>query len=790
MRECIRVIGNRRLILVLLLLLLCNVWLYIRQETQYQIYDPSDYSSRYQAMVKECGQGEPEEVLLKLNEQLNLASDVSLAYDMLEWKESNPSLYEIFLTGREEDTSFLEMLETENFPYSKEEAALQAAVCQQMIEQVQYFIEYPQYLQKVKENAEQMQKVSLFSDPDSFSYKNIQKTVADFSHMDGAVLSLGEDQAVTSLFQDKLLDYSIVLFQLLVCAMLLEERKKGLWSIIHAASGGRAPLACKRIFLLFLTSLLSCGVLLGGKMAAASYLYGGFGDPARLIQSIEMFRGVPVPTTLYEFFIQYFLIKTAGTFLLGLCFWLVLSSIANTSLAFAGGGLFLAAQYAMFTLIKDSYLLVPLRYINVFAYVEYQPIYSKYLNISIFGLVVNARALTLGLLPVLLVLAGGAAVLVQVKKKPVTSKNRLEKLLDRFRLLVNPLCRRFGLFSMELYKVLWIQKGLFLLLLLAVLQFFYTSAPFLYQSEADLVKNHYASQMEGPAGEATLSYILAEEEDIDARLEDISVEMAASSENAMTYQFEAQSLAGQKQALESIREETNRLLTLKEERNIDGWLLDPSFYLSLFHPDTSDYRQETALKAVLILVLTLSGIFAYENQQGTAFMLKACEKGRTGLFLRKGICGFVLAAVIGGLVYGREIYLAAKLYGGIPALSAPVQSVSLFQDFPFSISLGVFLLLFYSMRLLTLWALTGLIFLLSTFFHRLDHAVVAQIALWLLPAGLSVMGVASISRFTFLAPLCASEFFLSGSLWVYGLMAGFLLLGTVLSWYRWKKPVS
>ena len=226
MGECKRVLGNRRILAVLAVLMVLNVCLYIRQETRYQVYDPAEYSRRYQELVRECETGDPESQLNTLEKQLEEASNVSTAYSLIQYREQDPSLYELFLSSYGDNPDLMTMVETGVLPYSQKEASLRIAICNQMIGQLQYFIEYPQYLQKVKENAEQMSQVSIFGDPNSFSYKNIQKTVKDFAEMDGAVLSLGEDQAVTSLFQDKLADYSIVPFQLLVCASLLEERKK------------------------------------------------------------------------------------------------------------------------------------------------------------------------------------------------------------------------------------------------------------------------------------------------------------------------------------------------------------------------------------------------------------------------------------------------------------------------------------------------------------------------------------------------------------------------------------
>jgi hypothetical protein len=97
----------------------------------------------------------------------------------------------------------------------------------------------------MSENAENMKTVSIFSDPNSFSYRNIIKTVDDFSSIHITEIALDNDLAINALFTDSISDYSILAYMMVIVLLLIQERKKGLWPLIYAYPEGRSTLAIK-----------------------------------------------------------------------------------------------------------------------------------------------------------------------------------------------------------------------------------------------------------------------------------------------------------------------------------------------------------------------------------------------------------------------------------------------------------------------------------------------------------------------------------------------------------------
>ncbi len=773
----LRRVFSRRLLLILLALLVCNLVLFYRQERSGRLYDRAAYAAAYEEALAQAGQGSPEQLLARNEEQRAQLRIWREAWMLLELQERSRDYFRMMLENyrelaAQEDEyalAILPYLEGEPIPLSQQQTLLQTDVREQISSQLSYFIDYPLYLERIREQADQMSRVSLFSDPRSFAYKNIQKTVRDFSRMEGASLTLGKDRAVERLFDDRVVDYSILLFELLICASFLTERRRGLWSLVHAAPAGRAKLALVRVGILLAGAAVGTAVLLGGKTLLSGWLYGGYGDTSRLIQSIEAFRGVTRPTSVRAFFLSYFVMKILGTFLVGLCLWLVLSAVQNTGLAFGAAALFLAAEYAMFTLIRDSWALVPLRYANVFAFVEFGPIYRRYLNISVLGWVTDARMLTVGLLPVLLLLTGALCVLVQVRKYPEGARSRLELILDRARRQVSlRLDGRLHAFGFELYKILWLQKGI-VILALGIWLTFQMTAPHMDTTRAQRLEASYAAQLSEESAEDALTRIGTRRETTEEQLAQMAGAGGGTGSGAEA-SAASQALLDELEALNLLEQRIGRCAQLGEETGVPGQLLNDLPYRTLVADEAAGEREETALKALLVLVLLLAGAGALENAQGMHALQTSVRQGHSGLARRQILAGVLLAAAVFVLFYGRELFLVTRTYGALTHLSAPAASVEELSLLPGGLSrmpLGGFLAAFYGLRLVSLTALALCVLCLSGLLRRTDQAVVIQIAVWLLPPALVLMGLRALVPLTFLSPLEAAGLWMHGRLWAY-----------------------
>ena len=371
--------------------------------------------------------------------------------------------------------------------------------------QIEHLESYPEYLNQVHENAAVMRALSLFNKEDSFSLRNIEKTDQDFPKE--VELTLDNDLAVTWLAGDQLGGVSLLIYIMAVVLSFLQERRRGLWSLVHGTKNGRLRLAARRSGILFACSVLGTVVLCGGKLLAAAVRYGGIGDPGRTIQSLTVFSDVAQVISVRQYLVFYFVTKLIGSWLLGMMVWALLEAVHHLPFALALCAVFLAAEYSAYRFILDSYSMVVFRYLNVFALADIPSIACHYLNVNWFGQPVQGFVLTMAAGLILIVPLCALTWLLACLVKPMTRQNSLLKLADRLRVPFSRLIGRLGLFGMEAYKQLFLQKGILIAALFALYIFAVMEAP---RPDSDMYEEetaYLAASLAGPCTQEKLKEI-------------------------------------------------------------------------------------------------------------------------------------------------------------------------------------------------------------------------------------------------------------------------------------------
>ena len=598
----------------------------------------------------------------------------------------------------------------------------------QLQAQYDHLAGYEKYLADIQKNAKRLQTVSLFSDPDSFSYKNTVKTAEDFAVLSAETVTMGHDLAVTKVFDDNWTEIISLIPIFLVCGLFLLERRKGLHALVYAAPAGRGKLAAKRIAILLIASAVTVIVLYGTKILLYGYLYHGLGEWGRTLQSIPMFYNVPYPMTVGSFWVWYLTVKTFGLFFFGLVLWLIQALIPNIAVAIGAFGIVVGAEFACTAILSNSYFAI-LRYVNLFSYINYLPVYSKYLNLHVFGRTVTGNALSCLLLPVLCCVFAVLVLLVCQRKHPIKGKKRSFGRLERFRAKVNDLFSRGGLFAKELKKLLIFRRGiLVLLVLLALLT--QLGVPLREETPLDMYLQYYREKYAGPITEDTLASL---QEELDAAVE---------SERAS--------------ALRQIIAEANFVPE-------GSWIVPSEPYEALFKPQ--QYHYTVALIAMLFLLLLVSPIASQERQSETVVLLNSTPAGRHKLFLTKHALIFGCAFVVWLTVYGSELYRLVDYYGSLTCFRAPLTSIVLVSLYDGSITIGQTLLLVYALRLAVLLMVAEICFVLSSLCKKNSNAILLNCSVLVIPAAIAAIGSFVGSKLSVLMPLTVID--LAPSLYPY-----------------------
>jgi len=592
-------------------------------------------------------------------------------------------------------------------------------VIQQITAQYEYLLGYEAYLNKIDADAAKLQSVSLFADPDSVAYQNTVKTAEDFHAMEGVSVSMGHDLAVIEVFADKWADYSIVILICVVCGLFVAERKEGLWPMIYAAPGGRWKLVCKRIGILFAASWIGTVLIVGSKVLLCGWVFHGLGEWDRVLQSIPMFQNVPIPFTIAEFWLLYIAVKALGAFWIGLVLWAVLSAISNLGLALTAAGLLMGLEFAC-TAIPSSSMFAVLRYVNVFSYVDFIPVFSRYLNISVFGSLISGSDLVLAILPFLCLIFAGLNVLIVERKHPVSASNRLLHWADGMVRKLDPKlpwCGEFG-------KLLVKRKGAILLAVLAIVAIRMEAPPRAYVPYDPYIQ-YYQSEFAGLITEDTITAL----------------------EEALSNAMDTGNQIGLQTVLDSAKNAPE-----------GAWILPTAPYDAIWSNNLDNYHRRTALITMLFLVLTLAPIGSQERQNNMTVLLTSTSGGRKRLWLQKQLVLLAVTVFVWVMVYGGELIHTVHAYGAFQCLSAPAFSLELFRNAA-AISLGGMIALYYGAKLLVLVVVGEICFALSSRCSKNRDAILVCCAVLLIPAALAAIGSAVGELLSLLVPLSGVEMF-------------------------------
>ena len=394
MWELKRIFTQKKMIGFLIILIILNAFFYIREQEKSNWNESTksfyEQEKEYRKIVQEyleLGIEDGIEDIRKIEDELTV---LSTFYDYDAIIDHNTEMGEGFQVLKEELANEYPELaiiyNTNPKMFSREVIGDEIYFIRRLKEQYEYIVSYPDFLQSIKDNAENMKKSSIFSVTNSFSLKNIDQTVKDFAEMDGVSLELGLDNAIESLVTYKLTDYFMLGIIIAIIFQFLSERKKGLWNIVHATRAGRLRLSLNRFGVLTISVLFLTIILYGFNLLIGFSIYGGASDLNRMVQSVSAFMKYPVPITIAAFLIQFILLKFISFLLVGIAIWIAVSAVNNINLSVFAMALLLSTEYLLYTYLPVQSNLNTLKYLNLFSFIDIGNLYTYYLNLNIFGL--------------------------------------------------------------------------------------------------------------------------------------------------------------------------------------------------------------------------------------------------------------------------------------------------------------------------------------------------------------------------------------------------------------------
>lgn len=819
MMELKRILSNRRLLIGLFLIILVNGFLFAREQISQNygldltlpnsvitIFDneipdngiePQAAYKSYLSWLDKTKKMPLNDTVSMLNREKSQLTDILRISELIEKENTFVGIGNTLDDYRMAQPELLRQIESGEIDISAVE--LDYIAVNNLLINADYLTGYDGWLNSIQRNKENMQLFSLF-ESDSFSGRNIVKTADEFEKLRGVSLSLGADGAVNSFMSFSLTDYFMIAVLLMIVMSFFEERKAGLAGIIHAAPRGRAGLALQRTAILFGVSFGGVLLLYGSDLAIGFSVYGGTDDLMRAVQSVEILGKLPMLCSVGSFLGYYLILRVLASFFIGLLFWLLLSAVNKVKYSIIIAAVILAVEYSLYTFLPVQSVWNGLKYFNLFTYISLSDLYTNYLNINLFGYPFGIRSISqFALVPMCMCLAA-ACVFIYCKKKPAGGKDVLGKIAYCIRGITDKVLCRFGLLGTEIYKTLWIQKGIviFVLFVYTVFKLSFSANIPLY-SAAEIAEQKYISELSGEITDETFSKIDTIMEQLDKAISDyeqakIDYENGKITKSQLNLFARDEAAArSSKEGLDRIRARINELKTNGADNEFTPWLIDGTPFESVYGTAAQNNQHRAAVIAVLALTLLLAGSIVYERRSNMTFLSSSMIRGRSVFLSRKLMLAVLVSAVIWIVVFGREVYILITKFD-IREWDIAVQNLSMLSKFPTHCSIRGFLIILYAYRLLVLICGAMIVLLISSLVKRMELAYVAACGVMLLPSVLyAYIGVRLLKPIAYIVgvegmPLLLGENGGAAQLMLWGVVL-VVIAGTTCAWlcYRSRK---
>ena len=717
--ECIKALFRRSTIGIFLALTVLNgVLLWVNENSKKdQLYTAAQYKAVYDS-IKGMDANDAFEKLSKMQNDLNIMERLSFGEDVSYYDKDNDTEELIEKYNSKDYLEFTDNIFTER------------QLISDVLKEVQACAEYDSYLDGIDEQARKMTGISLFADPDSFSYKNIAKTPGDFAHLKFSILTPAPSKGIDMATGFQVTDIAAFLMIMTVVVTIV-TREKELDQIILSRTtySGRMPLGIAKLMNCFTAAFIALILLYSVNFAAGYFTY-GYGDLSRQIQSVYSFNGCDLKVSVIQYF-GLFLLSKFGVYCLFAALIYLITAVSNSSVkVYAILTIILAAEAVMYYTIPSASYLCPLKYINLVAFANTHDILAQYLNLNILGEPFGYKAVFV--ISVMLLLLSFSILAVIFYARQSVIRNRTKRLsISIFK------GRNTSLFLQECYKIFICGNALLILIAFgAFVWFSYTPINEKFASADEIYYKQYMLKLEGELTAEKEQFLADEQAKFDQAEADMQRELSNGSwYAAMKYQ----NILAPKNAFEQVKLHAEYL---KEN---DGKFVYDTGYKLLTGDESAGNKDATlALTTLAMLICTLTYVYSIEYKTGTAVLLRTSPRGRGAVFVRKFVIGLIIITVIYVLTYAPHFYNTLHAYGTrqLPASASSMEHLS-----GVNITIFAYLILISSLRYIGLVASMLLIFFISAKAKSFISSLLIETAVLILPIVLYLLGIGAFKWF-------------------------------------------
>ena len=610
--------------------------------------------------------------IYRINEEGYCIKDVSSVYEELDNKSNQEqhmwiqTQIELYYQGIQEGEQL--------FSYGTER------VFHLILEQIKIISQYDDYLAEMDFQAEKMMKSSVFTEPNTFAYRNLLQTPKAYEHLKGVEVVSDFSYGVLILTDHQITDAFLLLSLIIfVMHLLISEREEGTLPLIKATKNGYGiTIAAKAILLLLLTILFV--LIFYGFNLVVSAKEVGLGDLSRPIQSLEGYISSPFKFTVLEYIVLFFIGKVLGIFAVISVFFLMCILCRNNVLSSLIAIFIFGIEAIFCTTIDMHSWLSPLSQFNLIALLDTSHYFSNYVNINLFSYPVNI--VISGIITALIAIILGNSIGMYIYVTETSSQERRnwigEKMKAKRRVLFFT-GHYFSLLKHESYKLLIMNKGLLILLIFLGIQFFYFGDLVYIIDQEELYYQQYSTILSGKLSHDKEVFIQQEQnqfEEVEKEKERLmkSYEKGDIDDSYFDYLLAGLEINGyEERGFKRAQNQYQILNTIEREKYPveyeyqTGW--NSLFAQEARQLDLIDYG-----KAFIVLILGISSFGSIEKMTNMDSIIAISNRGRKAVIGWKVFICICLAIVSAMISFLPRIIVIFQTYG-IKGLQAPVRSI-------------------------------------------------------------------------------------------------------------------
>lgn len=607
---------------------------------------------------------------------------------------------------------------------------------------------YHDRLSQIQDEADQISSISIFSDPTSFSSKNIKKTAEDFKNMQDVVITYQLDKGIKEALHFPFTDVLVILMiGVIATALILEEKEKRLFCFVRPCiNGGTKTIAIK---CLVMGISVACVILL---LYASNLIYMqincGLGSLQASLQSLGQYAQSTLHLSIGGYLVMFTATKWIAACIIGALMMLITLFSRQRIFCFGAMLLIIGIEFLLYQYLPNHQAISVLRYINFISFLRTDIFYEMYYNLNIFQHAYSLQKLAQIIMMALFILLLAAICLTYTKKQNLYSRHT-----DFFSRMKK---QRFFpyLWVQESYKVFWVQKGLMIILIFIGIQGYSLQHNSIYVSIEESRYMHYIEMMKGKPSDTADQFISSQQQhyaDLHMQYDKNEQSFNEGIINKTQYDYMQNALETQLFNESLFQKAVQQYDYVKEDSQRE--MVVPFGYERLFF--NTEVSILPAILSIISITLLFSNLLCTEYTHRADRLLLACQKGNKVLLqckLRIALmCGFLLTL----LAYLPNIVHIFNKYGTL-GLHASITSLSVFAALPSAMSIMTYLILSFLLKLVAIECTVFLLFILSKWLRQQSQVIFLLLTLTAVPLLLHMMGITFLDSFSLYPLLCSS----------------------------------